>query len=280
VTSSLDPPAGILREVVALALREDLGLLGDLTSLAVIPEEAEGTARFVARSDGVLAGTAAATEVFRQLDSDVVVAWTAADGAELTPGVGFGSVSGPLRSLLGGERSALNLIQHCSGIATLTRRYVRATGGRAQIRDTRKTLPGLRALEKAAVRAGGGFNHRECLSDAVLIKDNHLVHHDLPSAVARARAQWPGRVVEVECDTLDQVRQAVEVAADLILLDNMTPEQVREARAIAGPDAALEVSGGVGLDTVAAYAEAGATYISVGAITHSAPALDIGLDLD
>lgn len=280
MTSSLDPPAGILREVVALALREDLGLLGDLTSLAVIPEEAEGTARFVARSDGVLAGTAAATEVFRQLDSDVVVAWTAADGAELTPGLPFGSVSGPLRSLLGGERSALNLLQHCSGIATLTRRYVRATRGRAQIRDTRKTLPGLRALEKAAVRAGGGFNHRECLSDAVLIKDNHLVHHDLPSAVGRARAHWPGRVVEVECDTLDQVRQAVEVAADLILLDNMTPEQVREARAIAGPDGALEVSGGVSLDTVAAYAEAGATYISVGAITHSAPALDIGLDLD
>jgi nicotinate-nucleotide pyrophosphorylase (carboxylating) len=280
VTSSLDPPIGLLREVVALALREDLGLLGDLTSIAVIPEEAEGTARFVARTDGVLAGTAAATEVFRQLDSDVVVAWTAADGTDLTPGLAFGSVSGPLRSLLGGERTALNLLQHCSGVASLTRRYVRSTHGRAQIRDTRKTLPGLRALEKAAVRAGGGFNHRECLSDAVLIKDNHLVNHDLTSAVLRARAHWPGRVVEVECDTLDQVREAVAVAADLILLDNMTPDQVREARAIAGPDAQLEVSGGVTIDTVGAYSEAGATYISVGAITHSAPALDIGLDLD
>ena len=280
MTSSLDPPVGIVREVVALALREDLGLLGDLTSLAVIPEDAEGTARFVARTDGVLAGTAAATEVFRQLDSDVVVAWTAADGAELTPGLTFGSVSGPLRSLLGGERTALNLLQHCSGVATLTRRYVRSTHGRAQIRDTRKTLPGLRALEKAAVRAGGGANHRECLSDAVLIKDNHLVHHDLTAAVHRARAHWPGRVVEVECDTLEQVREAIAVGPDLILLDNMTPDEVREARSIAGPDAALEVSGGVTIDTVAAYAEAGATYISVGAITHSAPALDIGLDLD
>lgn len=280
MTSSLDPPVGIVREVVALALREDLGLLGDLTSLAVIPEDAEGTARFVARTDGVLAGTAAATEVFRQLDSDVVVAWTAADGAELNPGLHFGSVSGPLRSLLGGERTALNLLQHCSGVATLTRRYVRSTHGRAQIRDTRKTLPGLRALEKAAVRAGGGANHRECLSDAVLIKDNHLVHHDLTAAVRRARAHWPGRVVEVECDTLEQVREAIAVGPDLILLDNMTPDEVREARSIAGPDAALEVSGGVTVDTVAAYAEAGATYISVGAITHSAPALDIGLDLD
>ncbi|MFM7616645.1 MAG: carboxylating nicotinate-nucleotide diphosphorylase [Actinomycetes bacterium] len=280
MTSSLDPPVGIVREVVALALREDLGLLGDLTSLAVIPEDAEGTARFVARTDGVLAGTAAATEVFRQLDSDVVVAWTAADGAELNPGLTFGSVSGPLRSLLGGERTALNLLQHCSGVATLTRRYVRSTHGRAQIRDTRKTLPGLRALEKAAVRAGGGANHRECLSDAVLIKDNHLVHHDLTAAVRRARAHWPGRVVEVECDTLEQVREAIAVGPDLILLDNMTPDEVREARSIAGPDAALEVSGGVTVDTVAAYAEAGATYISVGAITHSAPALDIGLDLD
>lgn len=280
MTSSLDPPVGIVREVVALALREDLGLLGDLTSIAVIPEDAEGTARFVARGDGVLAGTAAATEVFRQLDSDVVVAWTAADGAELTPGLAFGSVTGPLRSLLAGERTALNLLQHCSGIATLTRRYVRSTHGHAQIRDTRKTLPGLRALEKASVRAGGGFNHRECLSDAVLIKDNHLVHHDLTSAVGRARAHWPGRVVEVECDTLEQVREAVAVAADLILLDNMTPDEVREARTIAGPHAQLEVSGGVTIDSVAAYAEAGATFISVGAITHSAPALDIGLDLD
>ncbi|MFM7271061.1 MAG: carboxylating nicotinate-nucleotide diphosphorylase [Actinomycetes bacterium] len=280
MTVSLDPPAGILREVVALALREDLGLLGDLTSIAVIPEETLGSARFVSRVDGVLAGTAAATEVFRQIDSDLVVAWTAPDGAELEAGLAFGSVSGPLRSILAGERTALNLLQHCSGVATLTRRYVRSTHGRAQIRDTRKTLPGLRALDKAAVRAGGGFNHRESLSDAVLIKDNHLVHHDLVAAVGRARAHWPGRIVEVECDTLDQVRAAVLVAPDLILLDNMTPEEVREARAIAGPDALLEVSGGVTIDTVGDYAGAGATFISVGAITHSAPALDLGLDLD
>jgi len=280
VTTDFDPPAGMLREVVALALREDFGLLGDLTSLAVIPEDAYGTGRFVSRADAVIAGTAAASEVFRQVDSDLVVAWTSPDGSDVQPGAAFGLVSGSLRSILSAERTALNLLQHCSGVATLTRRYVRSAHGKAQIRDTRKTLPGLRALEKAAVRAGGGFNHRECLSDAVLIKDNHLVHYDLTSAVRRAKAHWPGRIVEVECDTLDQMREAIEVGADLILLDNMTPEMVREARQIAGPDVQLEVSGGVSIDTVGDYALAGATFISVGAITHSAPAVDIGLDLD
>jgi len=280
VSTDLDPPVVAVREIVARALAEDLGLLGDLTSIAVIDAGASATARFVARSEGVLAGTAAATETFAQLDADVCVTWALGDGAEILADQVLGEVSGSLRSILGGERTALNLLQHCSGIATLTRRYVRAARGKARIRDTRKTRPGLRALEKAAVRAGGGFNHRESLSDAVLIKDNHLAHLDLRQAVDRARARWPGRVVEVECDTIEQVAAAVAARADLILLDNMSPELARESARIVEGVVPLEVSGRVSVETAGAYAETGVDYISVGAITHSAPALDIALDLD
>lgn len=255
-------------------------MLGDLTSIAVIAEEAVGSGSFMARRDGVLAGTAVASEVFQQLDPHVDLVWEARDGEEIHEAQCLGRVNGHLRSILAGERSALNFLQHCSGVASLTRRYVRAARGRARIRDTRKTLPGLRALEKAAVRAGGGFNHRECLSDAVLIKDNHLAHLDLSRAIERSRARWPGRIVEVECDTLAQLEIAVGADADLVLLDNMAPEDVVRAREIAGSSIMLEVSGTIGLDQVNAYAEAGADFISVGALTHSAPALDIALDLD
>ncbi|HEY3722113.1 MAG TPA: carboxylating nicotinate-nucleotide diphosphorylase [Acidimicrobiia bacterium] len=278
--SDLDPPVTAVRDIVARALAEDLGLLGDLTSIAVIDAGASATGRFVARSEGVLAGTAAATETFGQLDPEVRVTWALGDGEAILAGQVLGEVSGLLRSILGGERTALNLLQHCSGIATLTRRHVRAARGKARIRDTRKTLPGLRALEKAAVRAGGGFNHRESLSDAVLIKDNHLAHLDLRQAVERARARWPGRVVEVECDTVEQVAAAVAARADLILLDNMSPERAGEAARLVEGVVPLEVSGRVSVETVGAYAETGVDYISVGAITHSAPALDIALDLD
>ena len=208
------------------------------------------------------------------------VDWHLDDGSEVLADQMLATVSGSMRSLLAGERTALNLLQHCSGIASVTRRYVRAARGKARIRDTRKTLPGLRALEKAAVRAGGGFNHRESLSDAVLIKDNHLAHLGVRQAVERARARWPGRIIEVECDTLDQVAEAVGVRPDLLLLDNMDPDQVREAKALVEGTIPLEVSGRVSVETVGAYAEAGVDYISVGAITHSAPALDIALDLD
>jgi nicotinate-nucleotide pyrophosphorylase (carboxylating) len=276
----LDPPSTLVRDVVGRALAEDLGLLGDLTSLAVIDEAATATGRFVARSEGVLAGTAAATETFAQLDAGVSLIWKLADGDDVVADQTIGEVSGSLRSILAAERTALNLMQHCSGIATLTRRYVRAARGKSRIRDTRKTLPGLRALEKAAVRAGGGFNHRESLSDAVLIKDNHLANLDVRRAVERSRARWPGRIIEVECDTIEQVGEAAAAKADLILLDNMGPEQVREAMALVEGLVPLEVSGRVSLETVGSYAEAGVDYISVGALTHSAPALDIALDLD
>jgi len=182
-------------------------------------------------------------------------------------------------SILTAERTALNLLGRLSGIATLTRAYVREAQGKARIRDTRKTTPGLRALEKAAVRAGGGANHRGSLSDGILIKDNHLIHLSIADAVARARRRWPGQLVEVECDTADQVSEAVEAGADMILVDNMTPTEVAAAVHLVAGRCPIEVSGGVTLATVAAYAEAGAAFISVGALTHSAPALDIGLDI-
>ncbi|MGH8998068.1 MAG: carboxylating nicotinate-nucleotide diphosphorylase [Acidimicrobiia bacterium] len=277
--AEVDPPAVAVREAVNRALAEDFGPLGDVTSAALIPAGLTGRGRFVARSAGILAGTAAATEVYAQLDRRVEVAWRAVDGDRLAEGATFGWVSGPLRSILGGERTALNFLGHLSGVATLTRVYADAAGG-ARIRDTRKTIPGLRALQKAAVRAGGGANHRGGLSDAVLVKDNHLRHVSITDAVAAARASWPGVSVEVECDTLAQVAQAKAAGPDLVLLDNMSPAQVAEAVALLGGAAAVEVSGGVTLDTVAAYAAAGADLISVGALTHSAPNLDLALDLD
>jgi nicotinate-nucleotide pyrophosphorylase (carboxylating) len=279
--TDFDPPVSVVRDVVRRALEEDLGALGDLTSLAVVPEDAHGVGRFIARASGVIAGTAAATEAFAQVDPSVSTTWSVTDGATVDGGAELGRVEGPIRSLLVAERTALNLVTHCSGVATLTRRFVDAVGGTgARIRDTRKTLPGLRALEKSAVRAGGGFNHRESLSDAILIKDNHLAHLPVREAVERARARWPGRVVELECDSIEQVAEAKAVGPDLMLLDNMTPAQVTEAVAVLGGALPVEVSGGVSLETAGAYAEAGAEFISVGAITHSAPVLDIALDLD
>jgi nicotinate-nucleotide pyrophosphorylase (carboxylating) len=279
VARDYDPPAAGLRELVARALAEDFGSLGDLTSIATIPEDATGAADIVARRYGVLAGVAAATEVFVQVDASVALVWHAGDGEIVEPDQRLASVSGNLRSILGAERTALNLLQHASGVATVTHEYVEATAGRAKVRDTRKTLPGLRAIEKAAVRAGGGFNHRECLSDAVLIKDNHLAYLDVAAAVARSKARWPGRTVEVECDTLAQVHEAVAAGADLILLDNMDPDTVREAVTVVDGHVPLEVSGGITNETIRAYADTGAEYISIGAITHSAVALDIALDV-
>jgi nicotinate-nucleotide pyrophosphorylase (carboxylating) len=277
--SDFDPPINVVRAVVRRALEEDLGALGDITSIAVIPEDARGTGRFAARRAGVIAGTTAAAEVFRRVDAAVTIHWVVADGDEVDEEGELGRVEGSVRSILAAERTALNLLCHCSGIATLTRRFVDAVAGTgARIRDTRKTLPGLRAIEKAAVRAGGGFNHRESLSDAVLVKDNHLAHLPLREAVEHARARWPGRVVEVECDSVAQVAEAKAAGPDLVLVDNMTPAGVIEAVAVLGGAVPVEVSGGVDLDTVRAYAEAGADYISVGAITHSAPILDLALD--
>ena len=189
-------------------------------------------------------------------------------------------VGGSLASVVTAERTALNLLGHLSGIASLTRKFVDAAGGSTRIRDTRKTTPGLRALEKAAIRAGGGVNHRGSLSDGILVKDNHLAGLSIEAAVATAHLRWPGVPCEVECDSLDQVKTALVAGADLVLLDNMDPSQVAEAVAVVGGRVPVEVSGRVGLEDVAHFAPAGADLISVGSLTHSAPVLDIGLDLD
>ena len=280
--STFEPPAGEVRATVARALAEDLGPLGDITA-ALVPSEARAVADVVARDDGVIAGTACASEVFAQLDGHVDVEWLVRDGGQVGPGTTIGHVVGPLRSVLTGERTALNFLCHLSGVATATRRFVVAAGEKIRVLDTRKTLPGLRALEKAAVRAGGGANHRGSLSDFVLLKDNHLAGIGITEAVRRAQSQWPGRTVEVECDRLAQVDEAVRAGASMVLLDNMTTDEVRECVALvrgsADRSVVVEVSGGVTLENVRAYADTGADAISTSVITQSAPALDIGFDI-
>ena len=275
----MDPPVTAVREVVARALAEDLGIFGDLTAGLLAPERTV-SGSIVNRRPGILAGRLAATEVFVAVDPAISVTWNATDGDLLPMNQVIATVSGPIASLLTAERTALNLLGHLSGVATMTRRFVEAAGPTAKIRDTRKTTPGLRALEKAAVRAGGGSNHRASLSDGILIKDNHLAGLTIDAAVKAARKRWPGVPCEVECDDLGQVKAALLAAPDAILVDNMEPSEVAQAVAMIGGRVPLEVSGGVTLENVAAYASAGAALISVGALTHSAPVLDVGLDLE
>ena len=274
---------GGLSELVARALAEDLGAVGDITS-ALLPPGLAGEASLVPRAEGVLAGRAAAAEVFAQVDPAIGVDWRADDGDRVVAGTAFARVEGPLASILTAERTALNFLGHLSGIASLTSRYVEAVAGTgAAIRDTRKTTPGLRALEKYAVRCGGGDSHRADLAAAVLIKDNHLaaLDGDVRRAVSAARdAAPPGTIVEVECDTLDQVHAAAEAGADIILLDNMPPAVMGDAVSLVAGRALTEASGGISLQTVRAIAATGVDRISIGALTHSAGALDVGLDAD
>jgi len=279
--SPFDPPITVVRDLVSRALAEDLGPLGDLTAALVAPD-ALVTARITSRGTGVMAGHLCAHEAFHAVEPAVTITWWKTDGDHLEPDTVLADVHGPLAGVLTAERTALNFLCHLSGVATLTRRFVEAAHeGRPDTRiwDTRKTLPGLRAVEKAAVRAGGGVNHRGSLSEMVLVKDNHLAGVTIADAVERARDRWPGRGVEVECDRIEQVREAMTAGADLVLLDNMTPEEVKACVEVVGRQALVEVSGGVTLDTVAAYAAAGADLISTSVITQSAPAFDIGLDL-
>ena len=279
MVSWIDPPISAVRDVVARALAEDLGIYGDLTA-GLVPGDVSVTAALTVRSDGVLAGRLCADEAFRAVDPETRVEWIASDGARLDRGMTLGRVQGRLVSVLTAERTALNLLGHLSGVATLTRKFVDAAGPHARIRDTRKTTPGLRALEKAAVRAGGGVNHRGSLSDGILVKDNHLAGLSIEDAVATAHSRWPGVACEVECDTIEQLKVALAAGADLVLLDNMDPATVATAVSLVGGRIPVEVSGRVDLQSVAAFAGAGADLISVGALTHSAPVLDIGLDLD
>jgi nicotinate-nucleotide pyrophosphorylase (carboxylating) len=277
--------ARAVADAVGRALAEDLGPEGDL-SAALVPEDVTAHFALRARHNGILAGRECATEAFRLVDPALELIWHVVDGTELSAGDTVMEVTGPLRPILTAERTALNFLGHLSGVATLTAQYVAAaheSNPSVQVLDTRKTTPGLRVLEKAAVRAGGGTNHRAGLSDAVLVKDNHLAGTSIAEAVGRARALWPGRMVEIECDTIGQVAEAARAGADAVLLDNMDPGTVVEAIAVAELDATrpilTEVSGGVTLATIGAYAAAGPDRISVGALTHSASVLDLGLDL-
>jgi nicotinate-nucleotide pyrophosphorylase (carboxylating) len=280
--------ADACRRLVELALAEDLGHAGDRTSLATIPADKTGRAAFVARSEGVLAGLPAVVLVAKQVDPALGVELVAADGDRLTPRARVAVIGGPLRSLLAAERTALNFLQRLCGVATLTRRYVDAVAGLpVQVLDTRKTTPGWRLLEKYAVRMGGGHNHRMGLCDGVLIKDNHLAAigpgpDSVAIAVLSARTHYgQGVPIEVEVDTLEQLDVALGTQPDIVLLDNMTTDQMREAirrRDERAPGVLLEASGGVSLATIADIAATGIDRISVGALTHSAVALDIGLD--
>lgn len=235
----------------------------------------------VSRAPGVLAGSLCFSEALAQVDSLLSVSWLASDGDRVSAGTKVCEVAGPLSSMLTAERTGLNLLCHLSGVASLTRSFVDAVGSSpTRVLDTRKTLPGLRAVQRAAVRAGGGHNHRGGLSEMVLVKDNHRAALGIAQAVAESRRRWPFRAVEVECDTLDQVRDAVAAGATAVLLDNMAPAKVRRCVAEVAGRALTEASGGVTLDTVAAYAATGVDFVSVGALTASAPALDLGLDLE
>ena len=275
-----------VEEFIDRALAEDLGR-GDVTTEALISGNRQGTGFLVARKDGVLAGVNVASQVFHRVDPELKVEILLEDGARVTPGTRIANVSGSVAGILKAERVALNFLQRMSGIASETSRYVEAVKGLpVRIMDTRKTTPGLRLLEKHAVRAGGGENHRMNLGDGILIKDNHLATLrsqglNIKEIVAKARQGSPQRLpVEVEAGTVMEAREAVEAGADTVMLDNMSLEDMREAVKSVGGRALVEASGGITLDKVRAVAETGVDCISVGALTHSVVALDISLELD
>ncbi len=281
VTGLAPLPDVIVRRAVQEALAEDLGLVGDVTTNATIPADVEARAVIATRKAGVVSGIDLAIAAFREMDERVAVSVKLADGTAVAAGDVIAEIAGPARAILTGERVALNFMGRMSGIATLTRRYVDAIAGTpARIVDTRKTTPGLRAFEKYAVRCGGGANHRIGLFDAVLIKDNHIAAAGGVGAAVSAARRHAGHMVkiEVEVDTLDQLEVVLGFAVDAVLLDNMAPDTLRKAVAMIGGRAIAEASGGVNLETVRAIAETGVDLISVGALTHSAPVLDLGLD--
>ncbi|MFH1537454.1 MAG: carboxylating nicotinate-nucleotide diphosphorylase [bacterium] len=274
-----------LERIVRAALEEDIGA-GDITTRAVIEGDPEARGRIVFREAGVLAGTEAMMKVFQIVDVDIEVKLLSKDGDECPSDTVIAEVVGPAAGMLSAERTALNFLQHLSGVATFTRRFVEAVAGTgAEILDTRKTMPGMRLLEKQAVAAGGGRNHRMGLYDEILIKDNHIAlaggaHGGVGEAVRRAREKAAGKRIEVEVATLEEVGAAVRAGADIIMLDNMGLELLKKAIEVIGGKAKVEVSGGVTLGNVREIAELGVDYISVGALTHSAPALDIAMEME
>lgn len=284
--TDLQPPVADIRFLVERALAEDLTPLGDLTSSLLDPSQ-QATAHFGARFPGVLAGCRCVEETFTAVDPALTIEWSKTDGDRVEAGETFGVARGSYATLLTAERTALNFLSHLSGVATNAARWVDLAAGRVTVWDTRKTLPGYRSLQKAAVRAGGANNHRGNLSDWLMLKDNHLMGTTIAAAVAQARGRWPGRTIHVEADTEDLVFQALEAEADIILLDNFTPAELTalvprvDAWAADGPRKRplLEASGGITLDTLDAYAGTGVDLLSSGSITNSAPVLDIGLDV-
>jgi nicotinate-nucleotide pyrophosphorylase (carboxylating) len=276
-------PQHVVDSAVRMALTEDLGLAGDLTSQSTLPPDSVATAAIVSRESGVIAGLPLAAAAFRLIGDGIRFEPALSDGAPIQPGDAIARVAGPARLVLSAERVALNFLTHLSGVASLTRRYVDAVAGTdARICDTRKTTPGLRALEKYAVRCGGGSNHRFGLDDAVLIKDNHIAVAGGVTAVLEATRANLGHLVavEIEVDTLAQLEEALAAGARIVLLDNMDTDTLRRAVAINAGRAVLEASGGVKLASVRAIAETGVDFISTSQITAAAPPLDLGLDID
>lgn len=275
---ALEP--ALYREVVRRALAEDLGW-GDVTTDAIVPRDRVAYGLILAKSPCVLAGFDVAAETFRQLDPGCTIERRTSDGERCTPGDVVGSVRGQAGAMLTAERTALNFLQRLSGIATLTRRFVEAAGGAITILDTRKTTPTLRALEKYAVRAGGGTNHRQALDDGILIKDNHIrLAGTVAEAVRLMKAADPEMPIEIEAQSLEQVDDAIAAGVDVILLDNLSLDDLREAVRRIGGRAQTEISGGVTLERLPSLAATGATYVSIGALTHSAPAADLSFELE
>jgi nicotinate-nucleotide pyrophosphorylase (carboxylating) len=270
---------GDYRDLVRRALAEDLAG-GDVTTDAIIGQGDRACGTFLVKSPCTLAGLDVALEVFVQLDPRVRAEWQFRDGDSCGAGVTIGQITGSARAMLSGERTALNILQHLSGIATLARQFVEASGGTITILDTRKTTPTLRALEKYAVRMGGATNHRMSLNDGVMIKDNHIrLGGGIANAVTQVRALGAKPVVEVEVETLQQVDQALDAGAEILLLDNMTTDDIREAVRRCRGRAKTEISGGVTLARIPELASTGADFVSAGALTHSAPAVDISFDI-
>ena len=267
-------------DLIKAALAEDLAGGEDITSVATIDSTATAKADFTARKSGVIAGIEIAEAVLREVGLTEITR-VKNDGDQVKAGDVLLSVSGNTRAILLAERTALNFFSHLSGIATLTSAWVKEMAGtKCQVRDTRKTTPGMRVLEKYAVRMGGGTNHRMTLSDAALIKDNHIAAAGgVVAAFAKVRELYPNSEIEIEVDTLEQLREVLPQRPDLVLLDNMSPAQCREAVAIVSGACKMEASGGIAIENARAYAESGVDYIAIGALTHSAPVFDIGLDL-